>query len=224
MLPGSSPSIEDSLRLASNLQIQTVILEIEEVMRAYERLLQDVFAGRERDTTEENLQARIRGTLLMAISNKCGHLLLTTGNKSELSVGYCTLYGDMCGALGVIADVPKGMVYRLAHWYNATRGREIIPGQIFEKQPSAELRPHQTDQDTLPPYDILDAVLQEHIELHRSAEEIAAHGYDREVVGDILRRVSDAEFKRKQAPPGIKVTDRAFGNGWRMPIAARKWQ
>lgn len=218
----SKGSIEDSLKLASNLKIKTIVLEIEGVMKAYERLLKDCFSDREPDTTEENLQARIRGTLLMAISNKFGNLLLTTGNKSEISVGYCTLYGDMCGALGVIADVPKGMVYRLAHWYNATQGWDKIPRVILEKPPSAELRPDQTDQDTLPPYELLDNVLQEHTENYRTIEEIVSLGYDEEVVRYILHLVSNAEFKRKQAPPGIKITDRAFGTGWRMPIAGKK--
>jgi NAD+ synthase (glutamine-hydrolysing) len=220
----SQGSIEDSLLLSSNLQIKTIMLKIEDIMKAYETLLGDIFEGYTRDTTEENLQARIRGTLLMAISNKFGHLLLTTGNKSEISVGYCTLYGDMCGALGVIADVPKGMVYRLARWLNATQGNEVIPKEILEKPPSAELKPDQTDQDTLPPYDLLDAVLREYIEHHRSAKEIGLLGYNEDIIKYILHLLSAAEFKRKQAPPCIKVTDRAFGTGWRMPIAVKKWQ
>ena len=174
-----------------------------------------------RDVTEENIQARIRGNLLMALSNKRGALLLTTGNKSELAVGYCTLYGDMSGGLAVIADVPKTMVYRVARWLNASAGRTVIPEPILTKAPSAELRPDQTDQDSLPPYDVLDEILQRHIEQHQPADEIIAAGFDPETVRQVLRLVRIAEFKRKQAAPGLKVTDRAFGTGWRMPIAAR---
>jgi NAD+ synthase/NAD+ synthase (glutamine-hydrolysing) len=181
----------------------------------------DAFAGRPRDVTEENIQARIRGNLLMALSNKSGALLLTTGNKSELSVGYCTLYGDMSGGLAVIADVPKTMVYRVARWLNGQRGRAVIPEPILTKAPSAELKPDQTDQDSLPPYDILDDILQRHIELHQPAVDIIAAGFDGDTVRRVLRMVRLAEFKRKQAAPGLKVTDRAFGTGWRMPIASR---
>jgi NAD+ synthase/NAD+ synthase (glutamine-hydrolysing) len=183
--------------------------------------LHDAFVNLERDVTEENIQARIRGNLLMALSNKRGALLLTTGNKSELAVGYCTLYGDMSGGLAVIADVPKTMVYRVARWLNETAGRELIPEPTLTKPPSAELRPDQTDQDSLPPYDLLDEVLQRHIEQHQPADEIIASGFDAETVRKILRLVRMSEFKRKQAAPGLKVTDRAFGTGWRMPIAAR---
>jgi NAD+ synthetase len=157
----------------------------------------------------------------MALSNKRGALLLTTGNKSELSVGYCTLYGDMSGGLAVIADVPKTMVYRVSRWLNETNRRAIIPAPILTKAPSAELRPNQTDQDSLPPYDVLDNILQRHIEQHQPAGEIVAAGFDPVTVRRVLRLVRLAEFKRKQAAPGLKVTDRAFGTGWRMPIAAR---
>ena len=156
----------------------------------------------------------------MALSNTRGALLLTTGNKSELSVGYCTLYGDMSGGLAVIADVPKTMVYRVAQWRNDTAGRPVIPAATITKPPSAELRPNQTDQDSLPPYDVLDDILQRHVERHQTAEEIVAAGFDRDTVARVLRLVRLAEFKRKQAAPGLKVTDRAFGTGWRMPIAA----
>ena len=190
-------------------------------MGAMERTLADAFAGTTRDVTEENIQARIRGNLLMALSNKRGALLLTTGNKSELAVGYCTLYGDMSGGLGVIADVPKTMVYRVARWLNDMRGRPIIPEAVLTKAPSAELRPDQTDQDSLPPYDILDDILQRHIERHEPAETIIAAGFDPATVHRVVRLVRGAEFKRKQAAPGLKVTDRAFGTGWRMPIAAK---
>ena len=217
----SCGSIDDSRQLAANLGIETLTLPIEPAMQAMEQTLHDAFANLERDVTEENIQARIRGNLLMALSNKRGSLLLTTGNKSELAVGYCTLYGDMSGGLAVIADVPKTMVYRVARWLNETAGRELIPQSTLTKAPSAELRPDQTDQDSLPPYDILDEVLQRHIEQHQPADEIIASGFDAETVRKILRLVRMSEFKRKQAAPGLKVTDRAFGTGWRMPIAAR---
>jgi NAD+ synthase (glutamine-hydrolysing) len=217
----SRGSIDDSELLAKNLGICTLTLPIEPAMHAMDTTLADAFAGTERDVTEENIQARIRGNLLMALSNKRRALLLTTGNKSELAVGYCTLYGDMSGGLAVIADLPKTMVYRVAHWLNATRGREVIPQPVLTKAPSAELRPNQTDQDSLPPYDVLDDILQRHIEHHQPAEEIVAAGFDAATVNKVLRLVRSAEFKRKQAAPGLKVTDRAFGTGWRMPIAAR---
>jgi NAD+ synthase (glutamine-hydrolysing) len=217
----SRGSLDDSRQLAANLGIKTLTLPIEAAMQVMVGTLHDAFGNSERDVTEENIQARIRGNLLMALSNKRGALLLTTGNKSELAVGYCTLYGDMSGGLAVIADVPKTMVYRVARWLNETAGRDLIPRPILTKAPSAELRPDQTDQDSLPPYDVLDDVLQRHIEQHQPAEEIIASGFDTETVRKILRLVRVSEFKRKQAAPGLKVTDRAFGTGWRMPIAAR---
>ena len=220
--PYSSPgSLADARQLASNLGIDTLTLPIEPEMRAFAATLQEPFAAGRCDVAYENIQARIRGTLLMALSNQRGALLLTTGNKSELSVGYCTLYGDMSGGLAVIADVPKTMVYRVARWRNQSAGRAIVPDATLTKPPSAELRPNQTDQDTLPPYDVLDAILQRHVEQHQSADEIVEAGVDRETVRRVLRMVRAAEFKRKQAAPGLKVTDRAFGTGWRMPIAAR---
>jgi NAD+ synthase (glutamine-hydrolysing) len=214
-------SVEDSLKLAMNLGIETLTLPIDDAMRAMERTLHNAFAETEKDVTEENIQARIRGNLMMALSNKRGALLLTTGNKSELAVGYCTLYGDMSGGLGVIADVPKTMVYRVARWLNESSGRAVIPEPVLTKAPSAELRPNQTDQDSLPPYDVLDDILQRHIERHEPANEIIAAGFDPATVQRVLKMVRAAEFKRKQAAPGLKVTDRAFGTGWRMPIAAR---
>jgi NAD+ synthase/NAD+ synthase (glutamine-hydrolysing) len=217
----SRGSIDDSQQLAANLGIETLILSIEDCMQAMDRTLHDAFAGTERDVTEENIQARIRGNLLMALSNKRGALLLTTGNKSELAVGYCTLYGDMSGGLGVIADVPKTMVYRVARWLSQTTGRPMIPASTLTKAPSAELRPGQTDQDSLPPYDVLDEILHRHIEQHQPADQIIAAGFEATTVHRVLRLVRAAEFKRKQAAPGLKVTDRAFGTGWRMPIAAR---
>jgi len=217
----SRGSIDDSLALAKNLGMATLTLPIADAMAAMEATLSPAFAGAARDVTEENIQARIRGNLLMALSNKRSALLLTTGNKSELAVGYCTLYGDMSGGLGVIADVPKTMVYRVARWLNASRGRPVIPESVLTKAPSAELRPNQTDQDTLPPYDVLDDILQRHIERHEPASTIIEAGFDAETVHRVLKMVRGAEFKRKQAAPGLKVTDRAFGTGWRMPIAAK---
>jgi NAD+ synthase/NAD+ synthase (glutamine-hydrolysing) len=217
----SKGSVDDALDLAKQLGIETQTLPIEPAMQAMEVTLEPAFQGLERDVTEENIQARIRGNLLMALSNKRGALLLTTGNKSELAVGYCTLYGDMSGGLAVIADVPKTVVYRVARWLNATRGRPIIPESTLTKAPSAELRPNQTDQDSLPPYDVLDAILERHVEHHQTADEIISQGFDPATVRRVLGLVRRAEFKRKQAAPGLKVTDRAFGTGWRMPIAAR---
>nr|WP_279611286.1 NAD+ synthase [Thermostichus vulcanus] len=218
--PYSSPgSLEDAYQLAENLGIPTLKLPIQSVMDSYRDLLAETFAGLPPDITEENLQSRIRGTILMALSNKFRRLLLTTGNKSELAVGYCTIYGDMSGGLAVISDVPKTWVYRLAHWIN--RQQERIPRSTLTKPPSAELRPEQQDSDSLPPYEILDGILQRHIEQHQSGPELVAQGYDPETVQRVLRLVEIAEFKRHQAPPGLRITDRAFGTGWRMPIAKR---
>jgi NAD+ synthase/NAD+ synthase (glutamine-hydrolysing) len=191
-------------------------------MQAFETTLAPAFAGRTPDVTEENIQARARGNLLMALSNKFGALLLTTGNKSELAVGYCTLYGDMSGGLAVIADLPKTRVYQVSEWVN--REHEIIPRAILTKPPSAELRPNQTDQDSLPPYDELDAILERHVERYQSEAEIVAAGFDRATVQRVLRLVRTAEFKRRQAAPGLRITERAFGTGWRMPVARADWQ
>jgi NAD+ synthase/NAD+ synthase (glutamine-hydrolysing) len=217
----SQGSVDDALELAKQLGIPTQTLPIDTPMKAMEATLAPAFQGLDRDVTEENIQARIRGNLLMALSNKRNALLLTTGNKSELAVGYCTLYGDMSGGLAVIADVPKTMVYRVARWLNVRHGRPIIPESTLTKAPSAELRPNQTDQDSLPPYDVLDAILERHIEHHEPADAIIAAGFEPATVRRVLSLVRRAEFKRKQAAPGLKVTDRAFGTGWRMPIAAR---
>ncbi len=214
----SAGSVDDSLQLARNIGIGTITVPISGLMDAFNAALKAPFADAPRDITEENIQSRIRGNLLMALSNKRGALLLTTGNKSELAVGYCTIYGDMSGGLAVISDLPKTMVYRISRWLNANRGG-IIPQAVIDKAPSAELRPDQTDQDSLPPYDILDQVLHLHIERHLSAPEIMAAGFDKKTVGRVLDLVRKSEFKRKQAAPGIKITDRAFGTGWRMPIA-----
>lgn len=217
----SRASIEDAENLAKNLGIRTMTLPIADLMKTFEENLSPVFSGLPRDVTEENLQARIRGNLLMALSNKFGSVLLTTGNKSELAVGYCTIYGDMSGGLAVISDVPKTMVYRIARWLNSRR--EMIPESSIAKAPTAELKPQQTDQDTLPPYEVLDEILRRHVELHQSQDDISQVGFDPVVVRKVLGMVKAAEFKRKQSAPGIKVTDRAFGSGWRMPIACRSY-
>lgn len=216
----SSGSVDDSVELAKNLGIQTLTLPIAGIMGTYDQVLADAFKGFSMDVTEENIQSRIRGNLLMALSNKYGSLLLTTGNKSEMSVGYCTLYGDMNGGLAVIADLPKMMVYRVCEWRN--KRKLDIPLAILTKAPSAELRPDQKDQDSLPPYELLDQILELHVEQSKSAEEIVAMGFDEGTVRRILRLVRIAEFKRKQAAPVLKVTSRAFGTGWRMPIVRQE--
>ncbi|MGP8246763.1 MAG: NAD+ synthase [Bryobacteraceae bacterium] len=214
----SAGSIDDSLALARNLGVRTLTLPIGPMVATYDTALAEAFRGYARDVTEENIQSRIRGNLLMALSNKYGGLLLTTGNKSEMAVGYCTLYGDMNGGLAVIADLPKTMVYRVARWRN--RRAADIPEAIFTKAPSAELRPGQKDQDSLPPYDVLDQILEMHVEQSLSADEIIAGGFDEATVRRVVKLVRTAEFKRRQAAPVLKVTSRAFGTGWRMPIAA----
>jgi NAD+ synthase/NAD+ synthase (glutamine-hydrolysing) len=222
MMPScySSPgSVSDSEELAHHLGIRTLTLPISDIMGTYQDTLAEAFRGLPQDVTEENIQSRIRGNLLMALSNKYGSLLLTTGNKSEMAVGYCTLYGDMNGGLAVIADLPKMMVYRVSRWRN--RIHPDIPDAILTKAPSAELRPNQTDQDSLPPYELLDQILELHIEQCQSAEEIIAQGFDEPTVRRVLKLVRMAEFKRKQAAPVLKVTSRAFGTGWRMPIVRR---
>ena len=216
----SDHSISDAQQLAQNLGIATQLIPIAPIMSAFDQSLAGLFAGKPADVTEENLQSRIRGTLLMAISNKFGYLLLSTGNKSEMAVGYCTLYGDMNGGLAAIADVPKTMVYSLCKWLNSQRG-EVIPSHIISKPPSAELRPNQVDQDSLPPYEILDDILQKRIGEYASWQEIVAAGHDPETVTRVLKLIKTAEFKRRQAPPGLKISDRAFGSGWRMPIACK---
>ncbi len=239
----SDHSVKDALALAENLGIKTQILPIGDLMQGYDKTLEPIFTGTQFGLAEENIQARIRGNLLMAISNKFGYLLVSTGNKSEMAVGYCTLYGDMNGGLAVIADVPKTRVYSLCKWLNETEElnvrrlkvesskqssnlqpstqKEIIPGNILSKPPSAELKPGQVDQDSLPPYDILDDILQRWLEQHQSPAQIVAAGHDLAVVEKVIRMVARAEFKRRQAPPGLKITDRAFGTGWRMPVASR---
>ncbi len=215
----SEGSVGDSLTLAKNLGIRCLTIPIEKSFAAFKEQMTPFFDGKAEDVTEENMQPRLRGMTLMALSNKFGHLLLTTGNKSELAVGYCTLYGDMCGGLAVISDVPKMMIYRLARWIN--RDREIIPAATIEKPPSAELRPNQRDQDTLPPYEILDPILEMLVEDGLSPDEIAARGFDEATVRWVVKRVAQNEYKRAQSVPGLKVTSKAFGVGRRMPVAQR---
>lgn len=209
-------SVDDARRLADNLGCDFEVISISAAMEVYRATLAPLFAGLAEDTTEQNMQARIRGNLLMALSNKFNRLLLSTGNKSEMAVGYCTLYGDMSGGLAVIADVPKHLVYALARWFN--REGEIIPEGIITRPPTAELKPDQLDQDDLPPYDLLDAVLHAYLEEHKSIDEIAEGGIDARIVRDIVRRIKLNEYKRKQAPLGIKVTTKAFGPGRRYPV------
>jgi NAD+ synthase/NAD+ synthase (glutamine-hydrolysing) len=219
--PYSSPgSIVDARELASNLKIRFELLSIQEIYEAARRGLAPVFAGRPEDVTEENIQSRARGLLLMSLSNKFGALVLSTGNKSELAVGYCTLYGDMVGGLAVISDVPKTLVYRVSAYVNSRR--KVIPEATIEKAPSAELRPDQKDSDSLPPYDVLDAILEDYVEESRSAEQIAgSHNFDLGLVQRVIRMVERSEYKRQQAAPGIKISAKAFGYGRRYPIAAK---
>ncbi len=215
----SDHSIIDAEKLVKNLGIKSEKIPIQNIMESYDSSLYNLFKNTEFGVAEENLQSRIRGTILMAIANKFGHLLLSTGNKSEMAVGYCTLYGDMNGGLAVIADLPKTQVFSLCHWLN--QEREIIPHNILIKPPSAELKPHQKDQDSLPPYEILDDILERYINHHESVSEIEKSGHNLETINKVIKLIARAEFKRKQAPPVLKITDRAFGTGWKMPIASR---
>ncbi len=222
-MPGpysSEGSRADARQLAENLGIEFLTLPITDVFNSYRAALANPFSGRAQDVTEENLQARVRGNFLMALSNKFGSMVLSTGNKSEMAVGYCTLYGDMAGGLALLSDVPKTMVYALAALIN--REKELIPSASIEKPPSAELRPNQTDQDSLPPYDVLDRILKSYIEEVKSPEEIAAaYGYDLVIVRSIAKKVDRNEYKRRQAPPGLKITSRAFGLGRPFPIVQK---
>lgn len=222
-MPGpysSRGSIDDARQLATNLGIRFELLSINEIDEVCRKVLAPVFAGMAPDVTEENIQSRSRGMLLMALSNKFCALVLSTGNKSELAVGYCTLYGDMVGGLAVISDVPKTLVYRLSEYVN--RNREIIPRATIKKPPSAELRPDQKDSDSLPPYDVLDAILEDYVEEYRSAEQIAqSRNFDLSLVKRVIRMIERSEYKRQQAAPGIKISEKAFGYGRRFPIAAR---
>ncbi|MBI5693908.1 MAG: NAD+ synthase [Verrucomicrobia bacterium] len=215
----SQHSRDDARVLAANLGIRFETIAIADAVTACEGSLAPLFAGRARDVTEENIQARVRGVLMMALSNKFGALLLTTGNKSEMAVGYCTLYGDMCGGLAVISDVFKTQVYALSRWIN--REREIIPRSSIDKPPSAELRPNQTDQDSLPPYDLLDAILKGYVEEGLSRRDLTERGFAEAVVNDVVRKVDLNEYKRKQAAPGLKITPLAFGVGRRIPIVQK---
>jgi NAD+ synthetase len=215
----SQHSLDDARVLAERLGIRYDVVPIQPGFEALKQSLRPVFAGRAEDVTEENLQARLRGIILMGLSNKFGSLLLTTGNKSEMAVGYCTLYGDMCGGLSVISDVPKTMIYRLARWIN--RSAEIIPHSSITKPPSAELRPGQTDQDSLPPYDELDAILDLYVVQGKSAADILAAGFNEATVKRVIRLIDVSEYKRRQAAPGLRVTTKAFGVGRRLPIAQR---
>jgi NAD+ synthase (glutamine-hydrolysing) len=222
-MPGpysSQGSIDDAGVLAKNLGIRFELLSINSAYEAYRQILRSVFAGQQEDVTEENIQSRARGTLLMALSNKFGAIVLSTGNKSELGVGYCTLYGDMVGGLAVISDVPKTLVYRLSEYVNSRRA--VIPRNTIEKPPSAELRADQKDSDSLPPYEVLDAVLEDYVEDSLSPERIAKdRGIDMETVQRVIRMVDRAEYKRQQAAPGLKISAKAFGYGRRLPIAAK---
>ncbi len=215
----SRGSIDDARALARNLGIKFVEIPIAEAFKVFKAQFKDIFKGLRENETEENMQPRLRAMTLMALSNKFGQLVLSTGNKSELSVGYCTIYGDMAGGLGVISDVPKTTIYEFARWIN--RKGEIIPTSTIEKAPSAELKPNQKDQDTLPPYEILDQILQLYVEENLSARDIIARGFDEKTVRWVQRRVNLNEYKREQAAPGLKVTSRAFGMGRKMPIAQR---
>ena len=222
-MPGpysSEGSLRDARQLAQNLGIEFVTLPISDTFNCYRKTLAPVFAGKPEDTTEENIQARVRGNLLMALSNKLGSMVLSTGNKSEMAVGYCTLYGDMAGGLAVISDVPKSMVYALAEFIN--RKREVIPQETITKPPSAELRPNQRDQDTLPDYSVLDRILKAYVEDLRSPEEIADHfDFPLDLVRSVAMLVDTNEYKRKQAPPGLKLTSKAFSVGRRFPLAQK---
>jgi NAD+ synthase (glutamine-hydrolysing) len=211
----------DARQVAKNLGIEFLSLPITPVFKAFRRALARPFKGLKEDVAEENIQARIRGTLLMALSNKFGWLVLTTGNKSEIGVGYCTLYGDMAGGFAVLKDVPKTLVYELARYANRREGREVIPESVFTRPPSAELRPEQTDQDTLPPYPVLDRILEAYVEENMGLKEIVAQGFDAATVQRVVGLVDRNEYKRRQGPVGIKITPRAFGRDWRLPIVNR---
>ncbi len=217
----SEGSVLDAKQVAENLGIRMLIVPIEEVFSAHLNALSEPFDGTDFGTAEENLQARIRGNYLMALSNKFGWLVLTTGNKSEMACGYSTLYGDMAGGFAVIKDVPKTLVYRLSEYRNAQAPSPVIPRSVIDKAPSAELRPNQTDQDSLPPYEVLDPIIEAYVENDKGLDEIAAMGFDEVIVRKVIKLINGSEYKRRQAPPGIKITPRAFGRDRRLPIANR---
>jgi NAD+ synthase (glutamine-hydrolysing) len=214
----SRESLEDAKLLAKNLGIRFLTIPITEVFQAYLKTLSPPFKGLKPDVTEENVQARIRGNILMALSNKFGWLVLTTGNKSEMSVGYCTLYGDMAGGYAVLKDVPKILVYELTKFRNKKEGKHLIPKRVFDKPPSAELRPNQKDEDSLPPYPVLDPILQAYVEEDKGLEEIAKMGFKENMIKEVIRMVDRNEYKRRQSPPGVKITHRALGKDRRLPV------
>ncbi|PKH46947.1 NAD+ synthase [Dehalococcoides mccartyi] len=217
----SAGSISDSLHLAGNLGIKTLQIPIDPLFQSFLNTLSDVFAGTEANTTEENIQARIRGNLLMALSNKFHWLVLNTSNKSETAIGYSTLYGDMAGGFAIIKDVPKVLVYRLAHNRNKLAGFDLIPDNVLTKPPSAELKPNQLDTDSLPPYEVLDPILEAYVEQDKSIDQIVALGFAADIVKRVVKMVDRSEYKRRQAPPGIKITPKAFGRDRRLPITNR---
>jgi NAD+ synthase (glutamine-hydrolysing) len=218
-------SLEDAQDMARRVGVRYDVLSIVPEFEAFKASLQPLFDGKPEDTTEENIQARVRGVMLMALSNKHGHLVLTTGNKSEYAVGYCTLYGDMCGGFAPIKDVVKTAVFRLARWRNAHdpygSGADPIPERIITRPPSAELRPDQTDQDSLPPYDVLDAIIERYMENDLDPAQIVAQGYPQAAVDQVVRLIRINEYKRRQAPIGVRVTHRGFGKDWRYPITSK---
>ncbi|HYV02921.1 MAG TPA: NAD(+) synthase, partial [Actinomycetota bacterium] len=217
----SAESVEDALEVARRLGIRIDEVRIDEIFKSYLAALEDPFRDTTEGVAEENLQARIRGNLLMAMSNKFGAIVLATGNKSEYAVGYSTLYGDMAGGFAPIKDVPKTLVYELVGWRNAQGGAPPIPQRVIDKPPSAELRPNQRDTDTLPPYEELDPIIEAYVESDRSPEDIVATGFDRDLVDRVVSWIDGAEYKRRQAPPGVKITPKAFGRDRRMPITNR---
>lgn len=219
----SEGSITDAQILAKRLGIKLITIPIEEAFTASLHMLSDAFKGTEPNVAEENLQARIRANIIMALSNKFGWLVLTTGNKSEMATGYCTLFGDMAGGFAVIKDVPKTLVYKLAQYRNTLKPKNVIPQSVIEKEPTAELKPNQRDVDTLPPYSVLDPILQAYVEEDRNFEQIVAMGFDEETVKRVIKMVDRNEYKRRQSPPGIKITQRAFGRDRRLPIVNRYW-
>jgi NAD+ synthase (glutamine-hydrolysing) len=214
----SKESLEDAKTLAKNLGIRFLTISITEVFQAYLKTLAPSFKDQKRDVTEENIQARIRGNLLMALSNKFGWLVLTTGNKSEMSVGYCTLYGDMAGGYAVLKDVPKTLVYELTKFRNKKEGKDLIPKRVFTKPPSAELRPNQKDEDSLPPYSTLDPILEAYVEEDKGVQEIAKMGFKENMIKEVIQMVDRNEYKRRQSPPGVKITHRALGKDRRLPL------